>query len=278
VRPLAGAIGAEVYGVDLKDPDASPLWPELRRAFLEYKVIAIRGQSLSPADLMRVGAKLGEPCYYPFAKGMEGFPYLTEVIKEKHERKNFGESWHTDTVYLEKPPRATLLYAVETPPRGGDTLYANTAAAYEALSDGMKKALEPLRIVASSGQKHRKGGGRVQHFAQIGGMSLQNIDRAEAYEARHPLVRTHPETGAKALYGSALHTLKLDGFSEEESLPLIQFLEAHCSQPEFTCRVRWEPGQLTIWDNRTTLHNAVNDYHGHRRHMWRLTVGAEVPV
>jgi taurine dioxygenase len=278
VRPLAGAIGAEIYGVDLRDRDDSPMWIELRRAFLEYKVVAIRGQDMSAADLMRVGAKFGEPCYYPFAKGMDGFPYVTEVIKEKHERKNFGEGWHTDTMYLEKPPRATMLYAVETPPRGGDTLFANTGAAYEALSGGMKTMLAPLRIVASGGQKHRKGGPRAERFAHIGGMSLQNVDRSDAFEARHPLVRTHPETGEKSIYVSRLHTLCLEGFTEEESLPLIDFLERHCTQPELTCRVRWEPGQLTIWDNRATLHNAINDYHGYRRQMRRLTVGPEVPV
>ena len=278
VRPLAGALGAEIYGANLKDRDDSRMWQELRQAFLEYCVIAVRGQDLSLDDLMRVGGKFGEPCYYPFAKGMEGYPYITEVIKEKHERENFGADWHTDTMYVEKPPRATLLYAVETPPTGGDTLYVNTAAAYDALSDGMKKMLSSLKGVASSGQKHRRGGGRAAHFNRIGSMAVQNLEQADAYEATHPLVRTHPETCRKSLYVSALHTLRFDGFTEDESRPLIEFLTDHCSAPEFSCRVRWEPGQLTVWDNRTTLHNAINDYHGYRRQMLRLTAGPEVPV
>jgi taurine dioxygenase len=277
VRPLAGALGAEIYGANLKDRDDSPVWLELRQAFLEYHVIAIRGQDLSLADMMRVGGKIGEPCYYPFAKGMEGYPYITEVIKEKHEQENFGADWHTDTMYLEKPPRATLLYAVETPPRGGDTLYVNTAAAYDALSDGMKKMIAGLIGISSSSQKNRKVGGRAAHFSRIGSMSTQNLDKAEAYESRHPIVRTHPDTGRKSLYLSWLHTVRFDGFTEDESRPLIRFLNDHCVEPEFSCRVRWEPGQLTIWDNRTTLHNAVNDYHGYRRQMRRLTVGAEIP-
>ena len=278
VRPIAGALGAEIYGANLKDRDDSPVWPELRRAFLEYHVIAVRGQDLSLEDMMRIGGKFGEPCYYPFAKGMEGFPYITEVIKEKHERQNFGADWHTDTMYLDKPPRATLLYAVETPPKGGDTLYANTAAAYDALSDGMKNMLSSLVGVNSGGLKHKRGGDRVAHHARIGTMAVQNAEKAEGFESRHPIVRTHPETGRKSLYVSALHTLRLDGFTEQESRPLIEWLDSHCTSPEFTCRVRWEPGQLTIWDNRTVLHNAINDYHGYRRQMRRLTAGPEVPV
>ena len=278
VRPIAGSLGAEIYGANLKDGDASPMWSELRQAFLEYRMIAIRGQDLSLDDLMRVGGKFGHPCEYPFAKGMEGYPFITEVIKEKDERENFGEGWHTDTMYLDKPPRATLLYALETPVKGGDTLYANTADAYDGLSEGMKKMLAGLVGVSSGGLKHRRFGARAAHLTGAGSMQVQNLDKSEAFESRHPIVRTHPETGRTALYLSTLHTVRFDGFTEEESKPLIEYIERHCVEPEFTCRVRWEPGQLTIWDNRTVLHNAINDYHGYRRRMRRLTVGAEVPV
>jgi taurine dioxygenase len=278
VRPIAGALGAEIYGANLKDRDDSPMWLELRQAFLEYKVVAVRGQNLTPADIMRVGGKFGEPTFYPFAKGMEGFPHMTRIVKEKNETENFGNDWHTDTMYLEKPPRATLLYAVETPVRGGDTLYANTSAAYDSLSDGMKQLIERLIGVNSGGLKHKRGGARAAHHARIGTMALQNADRADGYESRHPIVRTHPDTGRKSLYVSSLHTLRLDGMTEEESRPLIGFLNDRCIENEFTCRMRWEPGQLTIWDNRCTLHNAINDYHGHRREMHRLTVGPEIPA
>ena len=278
VRPLAGALGAEIYGASLKDRDDSPMWGELRQAFLEYHVIAVRGQELSPEDIMRVGGKFGEPAHYPFAKGMEGFPYITGVIKEKGETEAFGNDWHTDTMYLEKPPRATLLYALETPAAGGDTLFVNTAAAYDALSDGMKKLIEGLVGVNSGGLKHRRGGPRAVHHAGIGAMTLQNAENADAFESRHPIVRTHPETGRKSLYVTALHTLRFDGMTEEESRPLINWLNHHCVMPEFSCRVRWQPGQLTVWDNRCTMHYAVNDYHGQRRQMRRLIVGPEVPV
>jgi taurine dioxygenase len=278
VRPIAGALGAEIYGANLKDRDDSPMWLELRQAFLEYKVIAVRGQKLAPEDLMRVGGKFGEPAFYPFAKGMDDFPHITRVLKDENQADAFGNNWHTDTMYLEKPPRATLLYAVQTPPKGGDTIYADTAAAYDALSDGMKKLIAGLIGVNSGGLKHRRGGPRAVHHAGIGAMALQNADRADAYESRHPIVRTHPDTGRKSLYVTSLHTLRIDGMTEEESRPLINFLNDRCIENERTCRVRWEPGQLTIWDNRSTMHYAVNDYHGDRREMHRLIVGPEIPV
>ena len=228
VRPIAGALGAEIYGANLKDRDDSPMWPELRQAFLEYHVIAIRGQDMSLDDMMRVGGKFGEPCYYPFAKGMEGYPLITEVIHEPGDKTVFGSDWHTDTMYLEKPPRATLLYAVQTPPRGGDTLYVNTSAAYDALSEGMKKMISGLVGVSSGGQKNRKRGGRAAHLDQLSVFAKHNLEHADSYEAKHPVVRTHPETGRKSLYVSSLHTIRFDGFTEEESKPLIDWLNNHC--------------------------------------------------
>ena len=277
VRPMSGSIGAYLYGVDLKDRGNKAMWEEIYRAYLEFKVIAIRGQNLSPADQYEVGKFFGDPCFYPFAKGMEGFPEMTRMVKEPEERENFGSDWHTDTCYLQQPPRTTLLYSVETPPKGGDTLYANTQAAYEALSEGMKNMLKGVIGVNSAGLKHKKGGNRAAHHARIGHMTVQKADEAESYEAFHPIVRTHPETGKKSLYMSALHTIRFDGMTEHETRPIIVMLNNHCVEPEFTCRVTWEPGQLTVWDNRCTLHNAINDYHGYRREMRRLTVGAEKP-
>jgi len=278
VRPIAGALGAEIYGANLKDRDDSPMWLELRQAFLEYKVIAVRGQNLAPGDLMRVGGKFGEPAFYPFAKGMDGFPHVTRIVKEERDTDAFGNNWHTDTMYLEKPPRATLLYAVQIPAKGGDTIYANTAAAYDSLSGGMKRLIEGLVGVNNGSLKYRRRGARAVHHAGIGAMALQNADKADDYESRHPIVRTHPDTGRKALYVTSLHTLRIDGMTEEESRPLIDFLNDRCIENEFTCRVRWEPGQLTLWDNRCTLHYAINDYDGSRREMHRLIVGPEVPA
>ncbi len=275
VAPLAGALGAEISGVDLASLMDDAVWAEINRAFVAHSVIVFRDQKLEPADLMRVGERFGPPCYYPFVTGMPDFPYIFEIIKEPSETRNFGGAWHSDSSYLTQPPLGTLLYALETPPHGGDTLYASTYAAYDALSDGMKKLIDPLVGVFSAELKY--GGGRTAMHKNIGAMKIHDTDTAAEIGAEHPIVRTHPETGRKALYLSRSHTVSFKGMSEEESRPLMDYLIAHQVRPEFTCRVRWSPGTLTVWDNRCTQHNAVNDYHGQRRRMRRLTVGAQGP-
>jgi taurine dioxygenase len=274
IQPLSGALGAEVKGVSLKALDDAG-WRRIHEAFLAYAVLAIRDQALAPDDMMRLGERFGEPCFYPFVTGIEGYPHIFEVVKEERETTNFGGNWHSDTTYLARPPAATLLYAMETPTHGGDTLFSNATAAYEALSEGMRRMLDGLVGVNSAGLKY--GGGRSKMHRGIGGMKVHDTDDAEQYEAEHPVVRTHPETGKKALYLSRSHTLRFRGMSEDESRPLVEWLQAHQTRPEFTCRVRWQPGTLTIWDNRCTQHCAVNDYHGQRRRMRRLTVGAQEP-
>ena len=272
IEPLSGALGAEIRGIDLRNPADGGA---IHEAFLKYSVLVIREQKLEPDDLMRIGARFGEPCYYPFVSGIEGYPFIFEVVKEESETVNFGGNWHSDTTYLAQPPRATLLYALETPSHGGDTLFANTCAAYDALSEGMRAMLDKLVGVNSASLKVT--GGRRKMHSTIGGMKVHDTENADEYEAEHPAVRTHPETGRKALYVSRSHTIRFRDMSEEESRPLVDFLQAHQTRPEFTCRVRWSPGTLTIWDNRCTQHCAVNDYHGQRRRMQRLTVGPEAP-
>jgi len=272
IEPLAGALGAEIRDVNLR---ADAPWAEIHQAFLQYSVLVFRDQALEPADLMRVGGRFGEPCHYPFVVGLDGFPFIFEVVKEEAETVNFGGNWHSDTAYLAQPPLATLLYAVETPAHGGDTLFASTRAAYDALSDGMRALVDGLVGVNSASLKVT--GGRRKMHSTIGGMKVHDTENADQYEAEHPVARTHPETGRKALYCSRSHTIRFRDMSDEESRPLIDFLQAHQTRPEFTCRVRWSPGTLTVWDNRCTQHNAINDYHGQRRRMRRLTVGAETP-
>lgn len=274
IEPLAGALGAEIRGIDLKEA-ADRDYRAIHEAFVKYSVLVFRDQELEPADLMRVGARFGEPCYYPFVTGIDGYPFIFEVVKEENETVNFGGNWHSDTTYLPQPPLATLLYALETPTYGGDTLFANTTAAYDALSDGMRALVDKLVGVNSASLKVT--GGRRKLHSPIGGMKVHDTQKADEYEAEHPVARTHPGTGRKALYVSRSHTIRFRDMSEEESRPLIDFLQAHQIRPEFTCRVRWSPGTLTVWDNRCTQHCAVNDYHGQRRRMRRLTVGAETP-
>ena len=213
VEPLAGALGAEVGGVSLAGLEDEAAWDEIRRAFLEHAVLVFRDQALEPADLMAVGERFGAPCHYPFVTGMDGYPYIFEIVKEPEETRNFGGAWHSDTTYLAQPPLATLLYAVETPARGGDTLFASTRAAYDALSDGMKRLVDGLVGVNSAGLKY--GGGRSQMHKGIGAMKVHDTDQADALEAEHPVARTHPGTGRKALYVSRSHTIRFSAASTD---------------------------------------------------------------
>jgi taurine dioxygenase len=273
VVPLAGALGAEVHGVDLTQADAES-WDEIRHAFLDRLVLAFPGQRLGPKAMVAAAAHFGTVGFYPFAQGLAEEPHVFAIVKEPHETKNFGEGWHSDTTYTEIPPMATVLYSVEVPPCGGDTLFANMHLAYETLSDGMKVLLEGLRAINSAA--HRKGGGRAAGNAyqsvKLVGQDKMNL------EAVHPVVRTHPVTGRKALYVNGLHTVRFDGWTEAESRPLLEFLYRHQERPEFTCRYRWQAGTFAIWDNRAAQHLAVNDYHGFRREMHRLSIEGERPA
>jgi taurine dioxygenase len=266
VRRIAGALGGEIVGVDLsRDLAAS----EIRQAFLEHQVVFFRDQHLTPAQFMAFARSMGRPIEYPFVKGIEGFPEVIEVKKLEHERSNFGGIWHSDTSYLEEPPMGSMLLARELPPYGGDTLFASQYLAYEALSDGMRRMLEGL-VAINSSAKADVTKTREDRIRERGA-------RSEDLLAEHPVVRTHPETGRKALYVNVAHTARFKGMTEEESLPLLGFLFQHQVKPEFTCRFQWRPGSLAFWDNRCTQHNPVNDYHGHRRVMHRITLAGDRP-
>jgi taurine dioxygenase len=273
VAPLAGAIGAEVRGVDLKDADAEA-WEEIAAAYRDRLILAFPDQALTPKTQVEAAGNFGTVGYYPFAEGLPEEPHVFAIVKEAHETKNFGEGWHSDTTYTDYPPKATVLYSIEVPPFGGDTLFANMHMAYETLSDGMKAMLDGLRAVNSAAA--RKGGGRAA------GNSFQSVKLVAQdkmnLEATHPIVRTHPETGRKALYVNPLHTTRIEGWTEAESKPLLEYLYRHMQRPEFTCRYRWSANTFTIWDNCAAQHLAVNDYHGHRREMHRLSIEGDRPV
>jgi taurine dioxygenase len=270
-RRIAGALGAELSGVDLSAPLSEDLVREIRGAFLEYIVIFFRDQPLNESQYMAFAGRFGEPVEYPMVKGLAGFPKIIEVKKLEHERAAFGAIWHTDTAYLERPPMASMLLARELPPYGGDTLFANMYLAYEALSEGMKGMLSKLRAINSS-KKADVSKTREDRIRTDGAETRTD------FEAEHPVVRTHPETGRKALYVNSGHTVRFAGWTEEESAPLLRFLFEHQVKPEFTCRFSWQPGSIALWDNRCALHNPVNDYHGHRRRMLRITLAGDVPA
>jgi len=271
VRPIAGALGAEIAGVDLAHDLSDETVAEIRRAWLDRLVIFFRDQKLPPADYVRMARRFGGVVEYPFIKGLEGFPEITPVIKLEHEKTNFGGLWHSDTSYLEEPPMATMLLARELPPYGGDTLFANTYLAYETLSDGMKRLLDGL-IAINSSVKADASRTREDRMKQS-----VKPDAKQEYVAEHPVVCTHPETGRKALYINGGHTVRFKDMTEAESAPILKFLFQHIVRPEFTCRFRWEVGSLALWDNRCTQHNPVNDYHGFRRVMHRITLAGDRP-
>ena len=269
VRPIAGALGAEITGVDIARPLEGEVVSEIRQAFLDYLVIFFRNQELTPQEQLAFAQQFGQPMEYPQIKGLPECPLITEVIKLEHERVNFGGVWHSDTTYLERPPMASMLYAVEIPPHGGDTLFANQYMAYETLSEGLKKTLDGL-VGVNTSTKPEVARTREDRLRDAGA-------ELKVLAAAHPVVRTHPETGRKALYVNNAHTTHFEGWTEQESRSLLDYLFEHQVMPEFTCRFRWGQGSLAIWDNRCVQHNPVNDYQGFRRKMHRVTLVGDKP-
>ena len=270
VRPIAGALGAEISGVDVSRPLEAEVIAEIRAAWLDHLVIFMHGQKLTPQALLAFARAFGEPLEYPQLKGLPECPFVTPVVKLEHERVNFGGVWHSDTTYLEKPPMASMLYAVETPPYGGDTLFANQYLAYETLSDGLRHTLQTLTGVSTS-TKAEVSKTREDRLRESGAT-------LKVLTGEHPVVRTHPETKRKALYVNVAHTSHFRGWTEEESAPLLEYLFRRQVRPELTCRFQWQPGSLAFWDNRCAQHNPVNDYHGFKRVMHRVTLAGDKPA
>ncbi len=272
VRRLAGALGAEIGGVRLGEGVSPALVARLRALWLEHQVIFFRDQQLDPDAFLALARCFGQVQEYPFVKGLAGHPMITPILKLPGETVNFGGVWHSDTAYLDRPPMATMLIARELPPHGGDTEFASGTAAFEALSPGMQRMLAGLRAVNSSAKAD------VTKTREDRMKDGKREDARTLYEAEHPVVRTHPETGRQALFVSTAHTARFAGMTEAESQGLLGFLFAHQTRPEFTCRFPWAPGSIAFWDNRCTLHNPVNDYHGHKRLLHRVTLAGDVPA
>ena len=272
IKPIAGAIGAELLGIDLGADLSEQTVRAIRQALLDHLVIFFRNQDLPPARFLALARRFGTPVEYPFVKGIDGFPEIIAVAKLEHERANFGGIWHADTTYQQTPPMGTMLVARELPPYGGDTLFANQYLAWETLSAGMQRLLAPLRAVSTSAKAD------VSRTREDRLRSDGTAAARETLEAEHPVMRLHPETGRPALYVNVAHTARFVGMTEEESAPLLNFLFAHQVRPELTCRFRWQPGSLAFWDNRCAQHNPVNDYHGYRRVMHRITLAGDRPA
>lgn len=275
IAPLAPALGAEISGVDLSQTVDAAAADEIRRAFAEHLVLFFRDQAITPAHQVGFASLFGPVGAYPFAEPIAEHPNVIAVVKEPHQTTNFGGIWHTDTPYLEVPSLGSVLYALEVPASGGDTMWANGYRAWETLSDGLRATLEPLRAVQSAAKNKAKL--RADHLKD-GAMRGHNVADMDVKQAEHPVARTHPVTGRKALYVSPAHTVNFAGWTEAESAPLLDHLYRHITTEENTCRFRWTTGTVAIWDNRCTLHYPLNDYHGHRRKMHRVTIEGERPV
>jgi taurine dioxygenase len=271
VTPIAGALGAEIGGVNLSADLDDDVIAEIRSAWLTHLVVFFRDQPISDEQFVRLAKRFGPIGAYPLVPGIPGHPEIIAVLKEPHEKVNFGGIWHSDTTYLERPPMSTMLLAREIPPYGGDTLFANQYAAYEALSPALQAILDGLWAVNSSARAD------VSKTREDRIRGLESVEPQD-FESLHPVVRTHPETARKALYVNTAHTARFDGMTEDESAPLLQFLYAHQVKPEFTCRFTWQVGSLAMWDNRCAQHNPVNDYHGHRRLLHRITLEGDIPA
>jgi len=268
IRRTSGALGAELSGVDLSREQPDETIAQIRQALVEHQVIFFRDQDLTPAQQVAFGARFGPLNIHPYVAGMAGQPEVMEIIKEPSDKINFGGGWHSDMSFLETPAIGSILYAVELPEWGGDTLFASQAAAFEALSPGLQKTLEVLNGVHSASREYSAQG----HSAQKRG--AMQVAEADGYvgEYVHPMVLVHPETGRKALYVNPAFTLRIDGWKTRESKALLDYLFEHCRYEAFTTRFQWAKGSIAFWDNRSVWHFALNDYPGQRRHMRRVTV------
>lgn len=270
VRQTDGGVGAFVEGIDLAAGVGDNTAGLLREALGEHGVLFFRDQQISPDQHIAFAEQFGEINVNRFFAAVESHPQIAEVRKEADQKANIGGNWHTDHSYDVEPALGSVLLAREVPPRGGDTVFANMYAAYEALSDGLKRTLESLNAVHTS---RRAFGGRSQYAEALAG----RIGNAEAatQDAVHPAVIRHPISGRKALYVNSAFTIGFEGWSEQESAPLLEMLYRHAVRPEFTYRFQWAPGSIAFWDNRATWHYAVNDYHGAKRLMHRITIEGE---
>lgn len=268
IKRLAGALGAEIHGVDLSKPLSDSSFAAIRDAFHDYQVIFFREQTLSPEAHKVFGRRFGPLNIHPYVQGMPEHPEIMEIIKEPQDKLNFGGGWHSDMSFLERPSIGSILYALEVPDYGGDTLFASMTAAYDALSPGLKLTLEGLRAVHSASREYSAGGASASKRSSMAIVEAEG----DVGEFTHPVVKVHPVTGRKALYVNPAFTMKFEGWSARESRALLEYLFQHARYEGFTCRFRWEKGSMAFWDNRSVWHFALNDYPGRRRHMRRVTV------
>lgn len=268
ISPIAGALGAEIGGVDVAQDLDDTVIRAIRQALLDYGVIFFRDQYLDREQHKAFTRRFGEIFIHPNYNGVSADPEIVDIRREPGDKKIVGEDWHTDTTMVAEPPMGAILYAIEVPPYGGDTLFANQYLAYDSLSPGLKQTLEGLRAVHTD---------RMVAGPQAGMNALRSTKVREDANWRetisfHPVVRTHPETGRKMLFVNRSYTVGFEGWTEAESKPLLEYLLEHGHRPEYTCRFRWANGSIAFWDNRCTKHLAVHDAGPFRRIMRRTQI------
>ena len=274
ISPISGALGAEIGGVDVsRDLDPAVIGA-IRQALLDHGVIFFRNQTIDVAQHKAFTRRFGEIFIHPNYKGVSADPEIVDIKRAPGDKKIVGEDWHADTTMAAEPPMGAILYAIEVPPYGGDTLFANQYLAYESLSDGLKRTLEGLRAVHTDRMVAGPQAGMNAHRST---KVREDADWRETISLP-PVVRTHPETGRKLLFVNRSYTVGFEGWTEAESKPLLDYLLEHGHRPEFTCRFRWSEGALAFWDNRCTQHFAINDYPAGKRLMHRITIRGDVPV
>lgn len=277
INPVTPHLGAEISGIDLRVSSEATI-ATVKHAFAKHAVLFFPDQHLSPDDLLAVTGRFGEVLRVPYVQGMASHPDIIAVLKEADERRisTFGGTWHSDFSFLPEPPDATLLQAAELPRVGGDTIWANQYLAYETLSDGLKRLLDPLRAIHTGWPHGTMGPGPDAAVSRS--IKMTRNDPGADKEVAHPVVRVHPVTGRKALFVNPVYTQRFADMSVAESKPLLDYLHQHCTRPEFQCRLRWQDGMLVMWDNRATLHLAINDYDGERRLLYRTTLAGARPA
>ena len=269
IIPQTSGIGAEVRRLDLSRPLDREAFEQLNQVFLDYQVVFFRGQQLDPQQYTDFASAFGQPAEYLFATGLDGYPHITEIVKSESETTGFGDFWHSDSTYLERPPKITMLYARQVPLRGGDTMFSDMYALHDSLSPGLRAALARLDAVNSASGLPRD----EDIYREVKSRNSAERERA----AVHPVVRKHDETGRRAIYVNGAHTQRIDGMTRAESLPLLNQIFARVGRPEFSFRLRWEKHTLAMWDNRCVQHYALNDYHGFRRVMQRIIIQGDTP-
>jgi len=267
VRKISGGVGVEIANVDISKPLSNAEFSQIRDAFIDHGLIFFRDQNITPEQHIEFAERWAPININRFFAQVEGYEKIAQVLKEKDQLGNIGGGWHTDHSYDHIPAMGSILLARETPPVGGDTLFSCMYKAYETLSPGLQATLEGMRAIHSS----RHIFGEQSEYVKESGPRLKNADQA-TQDANHPVVITHPESGRKALYVNPAFTLHFDGWTKAESAPLLDYLYTHAARMEHTTRFQWQDGSSAFWDNRCTWHFALNDYHGERRLMHRITL------